>query len=547
MFCDICGGCQYVIRYRLMTFHPEYKENRNFRSFKGHFQEKETTIQIYLSEKMISNHNKKTREEEDLKNRADEHPAKIQKANEKKKEASEKAEDLSVDELIRKHISKTDSPRKLALLITKIMKNEFSEDQYVSEKCLKYFSTPKNPKRYKTFKISKKSGGTREINAPTNKLNKILYALNLIFKSMYSPHESVTGFTEGKSIYDNALIHVGHHYVFNIDLKDFFSSIPQARIWARIQCPPFNFPQSVANVIAGLCCVYNAESGKNVLPQGAPTSPLLTNAICDKLDKKLASLAKKYGLHYSRYADDITFSSMHNVYQENSEFRGTLKKFIEEQGFLLNDKKTRILKSEQRQEVTGLTVNTKVNVTRKYVRDLRCLLHIWETKGYYEAYSYFYPLYKKGKGHIKKGEPMMENVIEGKLNYLRMIKGANNECYQKLRQRFDKLQQFVCIDNGTDKDTKNVYVIQQYLLEDFEKTFSTKISLHISTQKELVGECNLFGTDKTFPINKKTQKKLCPNLNTLNIGDSINSPILKNCHVTLYRQKDTNNYRDQNI
>ena len=342
---------------------------------------------------------------------------KVKKLNEEQEQEIK----LPIDEFIKKHISKIDTTRKLALFITKLMKTLFSEKHFVTEKQLLYFSTPKAGKRYKTFKIRKKNGGLREINAPVHHLDKILYILNIIFKSLYTPNNAVTGFTEGKSIADNAARHTGQHYVFNIDLKDFFTSIPQARVWGRIQCAPFNFPREVANVVAGLCCATNSESGKNVLPQGAPTSPLLTNAICDRLDRQLTALSKKYGLHYSRYADDITFSSMHNVYQEDSDFRKELKTIIEGQNFCINDKKTRLLRTGQRQEVTGLTVNSKVNVTRKYVRDIRYILHLWESKGYAFAYSKFYKFYKTEKGYVKKGEPVMENVIGGKLNYLRMI------------------------------------------------------------------------------------------------------------------------------
>lgn len=490
-------------------------------------------------DKMITNcENNILEDERNLKISLKENSESIENIDEQGANNEDNTKTLSIDKLIKEHIFKTDNPSKLAWLISKIMKDVISEDYFVTEKQLKYLSTPKVSNRYRTFKIKKKNGGIREINAPANKLNKILYALNLIFKSLYSPHEAVCGFTEGKSIRDNALKHVGHHYVFNIDLKDFFTSIPQARIWARIQCAPFNFSPSVANIVAGLCCVYNEELGKNVLPQGAPTSPLLTNAICDKMDRKLAALAKKYGLHYSRYADDITFSSMHNVYQEESEFRKEMKNIIEGQGFCLNDKKTRLLKSGQRQEVTGLTVNSKVNVTRKYVKDLRCLLHIWETKGYDVAYGYFYPLYKKEKGHIKKGEPVMENVIGGKLNYLRMIKGESNACYQKLQQRYDKLQKIIYIDNNINKDITFVY--QQFVLQDFEKNFSTKISLQISSRKKLIGKCNILGTEKMLPIILNTQKKLCPNLNTLTVGDSVNSSILKDCYVSLCCQRGRN-------
>ena len=108
--------------------------------------------------------------------------------------------------------------------------------------------------------------------------------------------------------------------VFNTDLENFFPSIEQPRVWKRFQLKPFNFKQPIANILAGLCCIKEKnEDGtvKYVVPQGAPTSPLITNAICDTLDCRLSGLARRFNLHYSRYADDITFSSMHNVYKED--------------------------------------------------------------------------------------------------------------------------------------------------------------------------------------------------------------------------------------
>ena len=111
----------------------------------------------------------------------------------------------------------------------------------------------------------------------------------------------------------------------------------------------------------------------------------------------------------------MTFSSMHNVYQENSDFRLEIERIVIEQGFKMNSSKTRLLKTGSRQEVTGLTVNSIANVSRKYISDLRWILHIWEKEGYAKAYALFYPKYKQEKGYIKKGEPVMENVIGGKL------------------------------------------------------------------------------------------------------------------------------------
>lgn len=431
--------------------------------------------------------------------------------------------------------------KNLAVLLNKLKCDEFGTRKHpITAKQLLHFSTPKIAlKRYKTFQIRKKSGGVREINAPCYQLSIILYFLNQLLKAIFTPNECVNGFTEGRSVVTNAQRHIGHHYVFNIDLKDFFPSIPQPRVWARLQLPPFNFSQEIANVVAGLCCHPNADGTMNVLPQGAATSPLLTNAICDTLDRRMRGVAKRFGLHYSRYADDMTFSSMHNVYQDGSDFRLELKRIIEEQGFKMNEKKTRLLRDGQRQEVTGLTVNSSVNVSRKYIKDLRWILHIWETEGYAMAYSRFYPKYKKEKGYIKKGEPVMENVIGGKLNYLRMVRGDNNAAYLKLQARYDKLQQLVFVDNETDKGESYIYV-QPYSIADFCNDFATSISLEVSTRKNLIGKCDLFGIEKIIAISKSTQKILCPDLDRKKSGDIISSESLAKCHVTLCRSKGKN-------
>ena len=428
-----------------------------------------------------------------------------------------------------------------AALLNQIKQDEFGSAKYkITVQQLLHFSNAKIvPNRYKTFQIRKKNGGLREINAPCYQLGIILYLTNILLKSLYTPNTCVMGFTEGKSVVDNAQMHVNHHYVFNIDLKDFFPSIPQARVWARLQLPPFSFTQKIANVVAGLCCHLNANGASCVLPQGAATSPLLTNAICDTLDRKMHGVAKRFGLHYSRYADDMTFSSMHNVYQDESDFRIEIKRIIEEQGFKMNEQKTRLFRDGERQEVTGLTVNSTVNVSRKYISDLRWILHIWEKEGYAKAYSLFYPKYKKEKGYIKKGEPVMENVIGGKLNYLRMVRGVNNVACKKLQERYNRLQQIVYVDTETDKKESYVYV-QPYKIAEFKVLFATTLSLEVSSKNKLVGKCVLAGMDKTIAISKSTQKKLCPDLENKNPGDIVTSDLLEKYFVTLCRSRGKN-------
>ena len=132
--------------------------------------------------------------------------------------------------------------------------------------------------------------------------------------------------------------------------------------------------------------------------------------------------SRDFGLHFSRYADDITFSSMHNVYQTGGAFRKELQRIITDQGFTINEAKTRLQKKGARQEVTGIIVSEKLNVTQKYVREIRNILYMWDRYGYNVAYSKFYPKYKEEKGHVKKGNPDLINVIDGKLMYLKMVK-----------------------------------------------------------------------------------------------------------------------------
>jgi len=182
---------------------------------------------------------------------------------------------------------------------------------------------------------------------------------------------------------------------------------------------------------------WNLEK-RNVLPQGAPTSPILTNVICQRMDYLLSAVAKRFGLNYTRYADDMTFSSMHNVYQNDSEFLKELHRIIAEQGFYIKESKTRLQKEGYRQEVTGLLVNENVNVQKRYIKQLRMWLYYWETYGYERAYTFFMQQYIADKT-VLKGKPNMANVIDGKLNYLKMVKGAENNLYLKLRGRFEVL------------------------------------------------------------------------------------------------------------
>ncbi len=295
-----------------------------------------------------------------------------------------------------------------------------------------------NEKLYITFKIPKKKRGEfRTIDAPNQTLKGIQQCLNYIFQQIYIPSESAVGFVPNRSIVDGAKVHTMQKFVYNIDLKDFFPSISSGRLYKRLQSKPFGLNPQIASLVSDLCCYKNAEN-KFVLPQGAPTSPTITNFICERLDRKLCKLAIAYGLKYTRYADDITFSGMKNIFAENGKFCKSLRNIIEkEEHFTINESKTRLSHKGMRQEVTGLTVNEMVNVSRKYVKQLRTMIHNWETSGYEMAQSKFLEHYEPTK-HIN-GFHHIENVIGGKLDFLKMVKGESNRTYKSLKKRFERI------------------------------------------------------------------------------------------------------------
>lgn len=483
-------------------------------------------------------------------------------------------------------------------------------------KQLTWYANPKlGAKRYTEFKIKKKSGAERSIHAPVETLKSLQKTLSFVLQCVFQPHEAAMGFVKDRSIVDNAKLHVGSRYVYNIDLKDFFSSIDQARVWKCLQLKPFNLitnnkvsiileendkeerkedffiplqpgilkrrekiwmflfrksnykegcriiltpngnkiaynvkkdtsksgvitvfkdqtdienilaiairqieklglevstdamvgflikevidkdqeslisskkQNTITNILASLCCTEmeverKSETGewekvnRNVLPQGAPTSPVITNIVCQKLDFLLSGVAKRFGLKYSRYADDITFSSMHNVYQSESEFLKELHRIISEQNFHIKESKTRLQKDGYRKEVTGLLVNEKANVQQRYIKQLRMWLYYWERYGYERASGFFLQQYITGKGLVKNNKPDMGKVISGKLDYLKMVKNADNELYLNLKSRFDKL---------TTISSKSKFILEREVKTEFVAN-KLKISLVANRSSEI--------------------------------------------------------------
>lgn len=362
-------------------------------------------------------------------------------------------------------------------------------------------------KRYVEFVINKKSGGDRKILAPVNGLKAIQRTINLVLQCVYEPSAAAMGFVKDRSIITNANMHIGHYYVYNIDLKDFFPSIDQARVWKTLQLKPFNLIGTnrleIANLIASLCCAEmeverKKETGewrktfRKVLPQGAPTSPIISNIVCQKLDFLLLAVAKRFGLTYSRYADDITFSSLHNVYQPDGDFLKELNRIIAQQNFHVKESKTRLQKEGYRMEVTGLTVNEKANVQQRYIKQLRAWLYYWERYGFERASVFFAQQYLSDKTNVTQGMPDMAKVISGKLEYLKMVKGPENELFLNLHERFEKL-----IGRNA---SSNKIAEKELPIITYEKTIEI-------ANRETFSEINFkeIASDTPSPVDKKEQ------------------------------------------
>lgn len=212
---------------------------------------------------------------------------------------------------------------------------------------------------YSEASMPKKSGGVRTLHIPCLELKYIQrWILDNILNNIRIS-EFAMGFCENRSIVDNAKIHIGQECVINLDIKDFFPSVSFERVFRIFAY--YGYTKEISFILSKLC-TYQGN-----LPQGSPASPCLSNITCLKLDARLSALATKYEANYSRYADDITFSGKQGI----KRISHIANEILADEGFMINDKKTRTAFSYQRQEVTGLIVNgDKIRVNKHYKRSL---------------------------------------------------------------------------------------------------------------------------------------------------------------------------------
>ncbi len=270
---------------------------------------------------------------------------------------------------------------------------------------------------YRYFEVPKRSGGTRMLAAPQPELAKAqAWILGEILEKLPT-EDAAHGFLRGRSTVTCAAAHVDKDVVVNLDVKDFFPTITFHRVRGVFQ--KLGYSPAVATVLALLCTEspripvtfegkkYWVAAGPRALPQGACTSPALSNQVSRKLDRRLTGMAKKHGLSYTRYADDLTFSAEPGKRGEIGMLMARVRHILEEEGFVLHPDKGRVQRSGGRQTVTGIVVNDKLGLARPHVKRLRAILHAAKTTGL--------------AAQNRDGIPHFEAWVRGHLAYLHMV------------------------------------------------------------------------------------------------------------------------------
>lgn len=266
---------------------------------------------------------------------------------------------------------------------------------------------------YKKFFIPKKCGGIRKIDAPVQKnLITLLKKINSCFAKSCSFPECVNGFTKGRSIINNATIHLNSELIVNIDINNFFNSIKRDNIINSLRLHPFNFPKELTELLVDVA----TKSG--YLPQGSPLSPMLSNIVANNLNRSLSEFCIRKNIRYSRYADDITFSITEGRIEDEEIIK--IRQEIEQNGFKINEKKFSIKRKSRSLIVTGIKVNSKLNIKRTYIKNIKATLHNWEMVGLKEA-------------------RINVDSLRGKIEFIGMVRGKNDHIYNKFLTKFNDL------------------------------------------------------------------------------------------------------------
>ncbi|MDX1692225.1 MAG: reverse transcriptase family protein [Ketobacteraceae bacterium] len=283
---------------------------------------------------------------------------------------------------------------------------------------LSYYRDVARLDHYQHFQLVKKSGGSRRIAAPMPRLKRAQYWILANLLEPVPVSDTAHGFIRERSIVSNASPHSGQAIVINMDLKDFFPTITRNRVKGLFH--QLGYSEQVAAIIANLCTApardiveldgqtYYVAAGERSLPQGAPTSPAISNLICRNLDKRISGAIADLGFVYTRYADDLTFSLSTNdgADEKIKKLFWRVKSIINDEGFTVHPDKTRVMRAHQRQEVTGIVVNEKPSISRKTLKNFRALL---------------FQIDKDGPEGKRWGNGELFASIEGFANYVAMV------------------------------------------------------------------------------------------------------------------------------
>lgn len=305
----------------------------------------------------------------------------------------------------------------------------------------------KRPDSYHTFHIPKKDGTLREIAAPCSKLKEIQRQLSEKLLDAWQPTPYSYGFLRERNIVDNAREHLNQKWVLNIDLENFFPSITMRKIEHALISPPCNMNPDTAGMIARIAC------NNGVLPQGSPSSPILSDIATSPLDHLLHKYACHFGCRYSRYADDITISTSQKFFpaeiaqisKGNVKLGTLVVNAIAEQGFKINEAKVSLRNSSRHQEVTGIVVNEKANVRKQYVSQLRSILYNCRKEGVYSQALRYIRRYRHKIPNsiidriedVSYVELWFSMVLKGKTDFIRLVKGKDSPTFLMIASRYN--------------------------------------------------------------------------------------------------------------
>lgn len=293
--------------------------------------------------------------------------------------------------------------------------------------------------RYKTFTIKKKNGEPRLIESPIRPIRRMQRVVADVLTELHSPRKCVHGFVPARSIVSNAAEHQRRRWVLNFDLRDFFHSIHFGRVAGLFAGWRYKFSREVSIALAHLCC------HERRLPQGAPTSPILSNIVCDRLDAELTSYARRNGSRYTRYCDDISISTTRTdcptglaTLQDKRRplLSESLVEILQRNHFVVNPDKTRVHHRSRQQEVTGLTANTKPNVPREYVRQIRAMLHAWTAHGLEKAEAEYRAKWDKKDRRPSKHLPRFKHIVRGKIEFVGAVRGKEDPIYVRFLRQY---------------------------------------------------------------------------------------------------------------